>query len=79
MIGQQPYTEMLFWQFSSIIIDVNIVGKILNQHLNVLLFSNPRDKVNKMKNYGTNLSRTFNKNLDLVPWIGEEPFNQMLI
>ena len=25
----------------------------------------------KMENYGTNLSRTFNKNLDLVPCIGE--------
>ena len=25
----------------------------------------------KMENYKTNLSRTFNKNLDLVPWIGE--------
>ena len=25
----------------------------------------------KMENYETNMSRTFNKNLDLVPWIGE--------
>ena len=25
----------------------------------------------KIENYGTNLSRTFNNNLDLVPWIGE--------
>ena len=24
-----------------------------------------------LENYGTNLSLTFNKNLDLVPWIGE--------
>ena len=33
----------------------------------------------KMENYGTNLSLTFNKNLDLVPWIGEKPYIQMLI
>ena len=33
----------------------------------------------KMKNYGTNLSRTFNNNLDLIPWIGEQPYTQMLI
>ena len=25
----------------------------------------------KIENYRTKLSRTFNKNLDLVPWIGE--------
>ena len=33
----------------------------------------------KMKNNRTNLSCTFNNNLDLVPWIGEEPYIQMLI
>ena len=44
-IGEQPYTEMLFWQFSNIIIYVKIVGKIPDQHLNVWLFSNPGDKV----------------------------------
>ena len=37
-----------------------------------LLFSNPGDKVrNKMEKYGTNLSPTFNKDQDLVQWIGE--------
>ena len=25
----------------------------------------------KMENYGTNLPRNFNKNLDIVPWIEE--------
>ena len=38
---------MLFWQFSNIIIYVKIVGKILDEHLNVWLFSNPEDKVQK--------------------------------
>ena len=38
---------MLFWQFSNIIIYVKIVGRIPNQHLNIRLFSNPRDKVQK--------------------------------
>ena len=44
-IGEQPYTEMLFWQFSNIIIYVKIVGNIPDQHLNVSLFSNPGDTV----------------------------------
>ena len=44
-IGEQPYTEMLFWQFSNIIIYVKIVGKIPDQHLSVWLLSNPGDKV----------------------------------
>ena len=33
----------------------------------------------KMEIKGTNLSRTFNKNLDLFPLIGEKPYTQMLI
>ena len=36
---------MLFWQFSSIIINVKNAGKIPHQHLSVWLFSNPEDKV----------------------------------
>ena len=31
------------------------------------------------ENYGTNPSRTFNKNLDLVLWIVEYPYTQMLV
>ena len=31
----------------------------------------PLCQVKNMKNYVTNLSRSLNKNLDLVPWIGE--------
>ena len=46
-IGEQPYTDMLFGQFFNIIIYVKIVGKISDQHLNVMLFSNPGDKVQK--------------------------------
>ena len=44
-IGEQPYTEMLFWQFSNIFIYVKIIGKILDQHLSVWLFSNLGEKV----------------------------------
>ena len=44
-IGKQPYTEMLFWQISNIIIYVKIVGKIPDQLWSVWLFSNPRDNV----------------------------------
>ena len=32
-----------------------------------------------MDNYGTNLSQTFNKNLDLVPRVREYPYIQMFI
>ena len=46
-IGEQPYTEMLFRQFSNILIYFKIVGKIPDQHLNKWLFSNPEDKVQK--------------------------------
>ena len=37
----------MFLQFFNIIIYVKIVGKISDQHLNVLLFSNQGDKVQK--------------------------------
>ena len=46
-IGEQPYTEMLFWQFSIIIMYFKNVGKTRDQHLIVWLFSNPGDKVQK--------------------------------
>ena len=59
---------MLFWQFSNIIKYVKIVGKIPYIPVHVWLFSNPGDK---LKKYKTNLSRTFNKKLDIVSWIGE--------
>ena len=32
----------------------------------------------KMENYGTHLSHNFNKNLDLVPWIGEQTYTQKI-
>ena len=50
---------MLFGQFSNI----NIYDKIVS-----------RGKYTKKKgeNYGTNLSPTFNKNQDRVPWFGEK-------
>ena len=33
----------------------------------------------KMESYGANLSPTFNKNQDLVPWIGEQQYFEMLV
>ena len=51
---------------------------MLDQHFNVSLFSNPGDKIHKRReNYGTNLFPTFNKNHDLVPWIGEKQCIEM--
>ena len=32
-----------------------------------------------IENYGTNLSPTFNKNKDLVPWIGEQRYLKTLV
>ena len=48
LIGEQPYTEMLFWQLANIITYVKIVGKIPDQYLSVWLFSNPMDKVQSL-------------------------------
>ena len=33
----------------------------------------------KKKNYGTNMFPTFNKNQDLLPWIGEQRYIEMLV
>ena len=58
---------MLFGQFSNINIYVRVVGKKQEQYFNVM-----------SENYWTNLSRTFNKNQDLFPSIGEEQCIEML-
>ena len=44
-IGEQPYIEMLVWQFSNIIIYIRVPGKMPDQHFKVSLFSNPGEKV----------------------------------
>ena len=44
-IGEQQYTKVLLWQFSSIPVIYDYVGKMLEQHFNVLLFSNPGGKI----------------------------------
>ena len=46
-IGEQPYIEMLFGQFSNINTYVKIVGKMQDQHFTVSIFSNPGDKTKK--------------------------------
>ena len=43
--NNHTFTEMLFWQFSNIIIYVKIVERIPDQQLSVWLFSNPGEKV----------------------------------
>ena len=35
--------------------------------------------LNKIQNYRTNTSPTFNKNQDLAPWIGEQQYIKMLV
>ena len=44
-IGEQPFIEMMFWQFSNITINIRVYVKMPNQYFKVLLFSNPGDKV----------------------------------
>ena len=46
-IGEQPNIEMLIQQFSNISIYIRVVVIMCDQHCNVLLFSNPWDKVLK--------------------------------
>ena len=50
---------MLSWQFSNIIKYFKIVGKIPDQHLNVWLFSNPGDKVQKGWRIGCSNPNTY--------------------
>ena len=57
---------MLLWQLSNIIIYVKIVEKIPDQHLNVLLFPIPGDKVQIVVESTEQVCPSF---LDLVPWI----------
>ena len=45
----------------------------------MIIFTSRGQGPKKIENYGTNLSCTFNKNLDLVPLIREKPYTQMLI
>jgi hypothetical protein len=45
LTGEPPYVDMLFWQFSDITKYIRVYGKMLDQYYNVLLFSNPGDKV----------------------------------
>ena len=66
---------MLFWQFSKIIINVKIVGKIPDKHLSLWLFSNP----DSCWKYETDLSRSSPSFLDIVPWIWKYPYIPMLI
>ena len=69
-IGEQPYTKMLFWQFSNMIIDVKIVGKIPDQHLNVWLSPNPGDKVQKRwRTKGKICPVLSTRILTLSPWL----------
>ena len=62
---------MLFWQFSKIIINVKIVeGEKTRSALECMVILKYRGQgPKKMEKYGTNMSRAFNKNLDLFPWL----------
>ena len=77
-IGEQPYIETLFWQFSSLTTYVRVLDNFLT---NISMYcSSPiqgRRSKEVKKNYKTNLSPTFNKNQGLLPWIGEQGYIEM--
>ena len=78
-IGEQPYIKTLFGQFSNINIYAKIVGKC---KINILMYhyspiQGTRSK-KREQNYGPNLSPTFNKHQDRVPWIGEQQYIEIL-
>ena len=52
--------------------NITVVGQLTKIHFNVLLFFNPREKVLRM--FENNMPPSFNNNLDLVPWIGEQHY-----
>ena len=67
-------------QFSTITTYIRIVGKILDQYLHLMFSSNSGGQgPKKQANYWTNLSPNFNKNQDLVTWIGEQPYRALLV
>ena len=41
--------NFFFWQFYNLTIDVRVVGKLLDPHSSVLLFSNPGEKILKSR------------------------------
>ena len=68
-IGEQPYTEMLFWQFSNINIYIKIVENIPDQHLNVWLISKTNFFSVDLHFFGPcplDLGITIHSNIDLV-------------
>ena len=71
-IGEKPYTQnvvLVIFQHNNIHQDCWKNTRSTFECMVILKSRGQGPK--KMENYGTNLSRTFNKNLDLVPWIGE--------
>ena len=70
---------MLFGQFSNINVYVMIVEKNARPtNLCITILQSRGQDPKKSEIYGTNLSPKFNKNQDLVPWIGEEQCIKML-
>ena len=72
--------EIFFLCLMLMIIFVKIVGKNTRSTFECMVVLKSRGQgPKKTKNYGTNLSRIFNKNLELVSCIGESPYIQMMI
>ena len=72
--------DVQFLQFSRIKTHVSIPGKLSEILFNVLMFFNPGEKdVLNYKTQGTNLSPTFIKNKDFLPWIGEQQYIAMYL
>ena len=76
---EQPYSEMLFWQFSNMTTYVRVVGKLQDWHFNVWLFSHPGDKVLILvERWGQICPIVVLLFFNIVPWLGEKQWIEML-
>ena len=78
-IGQKSYIEKMFQQFFKKTMYVRVVGKIQDQHFNVVVLKSRGQGQKKMEKEETNMSPSFNKNQDLVPWIGGKQCIKILV
>ena len=80
-IGEQPYIEMLFWQFYNLTTYARVVGKKQDQYFNIWLLSIQRDKVLILvESRGLICYIVFLLFfLDIGPWIGEQQCIEMLV
>ena len=76
-IGEHPYTEMLFCQFSNIIVYVR--GEKTRSTFECVVIIQSTGQGPDSWKYGTDLSHSSPSFLGLVPWIWKRPYIKILI